>query len=481
MKNKTDFPKVLIVASECSPLSKTGGLADVAGALPGAIAKELAEIRVFTPYHKTAREKFSDRVQHLGELSVPMGGENVPGRILKLELGENIYYLLENEKYFSKSIYLGDELEGEQYAFFCKASLAALEIIDFDPQILHLNDWHTGMIPRLISDNFAQSADRKLKILLTIHNLAFKGIYPHSFFEKVFGISEFEESLKMYSDCGAFLKSGILRADLVNAVSPSYSEEICTEGFGEGLSAELRSLGSRLRGVLNGIDYKLWNPENPEIHTPFNRESLHLKKENKSFLLSECSLSGSEKTPLLGIVGRLTNQKGYGLILDKADELMQLNIRLVVLGSGDPKLEEKFKAFKDRYPDKVFLKVGYDEELALKIYAGADIFLMPSAFEPCGLAQMISMRYGTLPLVRRVGGLKDSVKCYDEYGIDATGFAFDNMSSSELFDTLKTAIGLFYDSKTWKRLQENAMSEDFGLSKMGSEYLSIYRELLGIG
>lgn len=481
MEKNSFFPRVLIVSSECSPLSKTGGLADVAGALPGSPGRELADIRIITPYHRSAKEKFSSMARRIGGIFAPMGGRNESAGIFRLETGGNIYYLIESEKYFSENIYMGGEAEGEQYAFFCKAVLAALQKIDFEPDILHLNDWHTGMIPWLISENFAGSASKNLKTLITIHNLAFKGVYLLSFFEKFFGITQAEESLKMYGDCGSFLKSGILRSDLVNTVSPSYAAEIREKEYGMDLDAELRSLGPRLRGILNGIDYSVWNPENPVIPAPFGRESLFLKLENKKALLSECGLSQTPETPLLGIVGRMTEQKGYGLILERADELIKLNAPLIVLGSGDPKLEAGFMRLAELYPDRVFFKSGYDEGLARRIYAASDIFLMPSSFEPCGLAQMIAMRYGSLPLVRRTGGLKDSVKGYDEFGETATGFAFNDLSSAEFFATLTAAVGLYSERELWKRLQSNAMSEDFGLGKMGSEYLKLYCELMSSG
>lgn len=481
LKGRTELPKVLLAAAECAPLSKTGGLADMVGALPKALNALGFDARVITPYHRVVREKYGDKTEYIGYIYVDLGWRHEYAGILKLLLDGVTIYLIDSEFFFGDAIYRGWQGEVEQYAFFQRAVLECMHLLDFDAEILHCNDWHTAFLPFLIKSQYQGRPQGNLKSVLSIHNIAFQGWLSQDSCHDLFGVDWrwFNINGVVHRDCANLLKTGCLFADKVNTVSPSYADEIRTSRFGEGLEGVLNYRGSNLSGILNGIDYQEFNPAtDPNIKFHFDAEHPEDKVKNKEALLEELGLTVSPETPLIGMVTRMTSQKGFDLVLMSLDWIMrEHDVAFVLLGSGDHGYEDAMRSFESRYPGRLCSWIGYSESLARRIYASADFFLMPSAFEPCGLGQLIAMRYGALPIVHEVGGLKDTVIPYNEYTGEGTGFSFNDYNLYALSDCVAYALKTWENKDAIRTLMRAAMTADFSMGRCAREYAELYLSL----
>ncbi|MFV0527369.1 MAG: glycogen synthase GlgA [Lachnospiraceae bacterium] len=480
--------KILYAASEAVPFIKTGGLADVVGALPKYFNTEYSDVRVVLPKYVCMKSVWRDSLEYKEHFYMELGGKNCYVGIMELEYEGVHFYFIDNEYYFSGDApYDGGLWDLEKFAFFSKAVLSILPIIDFRPDIIHCHDWQTGLIPVFLHDSFqAGEFFRGIKSIMTIHNLKFQGVWDVKTIRAITGLSEYyftPDKLEAYKNAN-YLKGGIVFSEAITTVSKSYTEEIKTPFYGEGLDGLLNARANDLRGIVNGIDYDEYNPETDTyIYTNYNSTTFRKKKaKNKLALQKDLNLAADTKTMMIGIVSRLTDQKGLDLIECILDELCQDEVQLVVLGTGDGKYENMFRHFEWKYPGKVSANIYYSEEMAHKIYAAADAFLMPSLFEPCGLSQLISLRYGTVPIVRETGGLIDTVEPYNEYESSGTGFGFKNYYAYELLVTIREAQRIFYDKKReWNKLIDRGMDQDFSWTNSASQYEGLYAWLMGEG
>lgn len=471
--------KYLHVSAECTPFVKIGGLADVVGTLPGEIKKlRGSDVRVFLPYYKAIPENFKNKVEDVLNFTMNFSDESeCYVGVKQLKKGNILYYFIDNEFYFgSRDQVYGYQDESKRYAYYQLAVLEAVKRLDFVPDVFHVHDWHTAMIPLLLKTKFQ---DYPSKAILTIHNIAYQGIFPLEDFS-LFNIKydsrlEFEGSMN-------FLKAGISAADKITTVSNTYAKEILTDYFGYGMQNLLRVRQDDLVGILNGIDYKEFNPEtDPFIEHPYQIENAIVgKKLNKKALFETLNVSFDLEKPTIGIVSRLVSQKGIDLIKRVFDEMLLIDdFNFIVLGSGEELYENYFNALSARYPDKVRIHIGYSNKLAHMIYAGCDIFLMPSKFEPCGLGQIIALKYGTIPVVRETGGLVDTIAPYNEYEKRGNGFSFTNFNAHDMMHVLRYAMHIYYhDSKNWENIIYEAMRSDFSWAKSAKAYKKLYKDVL---
>ena len=474
--------KILFAAAECAPFFKTGGLGDVAGALPKALKEKGADIRVVLPYFSKMAQQYKEKVEDLFDFEVHVGWRKQYCGVKHLRLQGIDYYFIDNMYYFNRPNLYGDYDDGERFAFFQMALIEMMEKIDFIPDVIHVNDYHTAMVPFLLKEKYHWIQDfQKIRTVLTIHNIEFQGQYGGEVLYDLFGMGteRYDDGTIRFEDCVNFMKAGILYADRVTTVSPSYAEEIKTPDFGSGLDIILRMESGKLSGIVNGIDYETFDPmTDPAIFTNYNSKKLDKKLENKTKLQKLLGLPVRKDVPVIGIVSRLTYQKGFHLLLQEMENLMQFDVQLILIGTGDPDFESGFRYFGEKYPEKTSIQIAFDVQLAQKVYAGVDMFLMPSAFEPCGLSQMISMRYGTLPVVHEIGGLKDTVEPYNPLTHEGTGFGFVDYGSYFLMQALKQAIELYQDEpKVWKKLMSNAMAKDFSWDVSSQRYLELYQQI----
>ena len=481
-KGRTQMPNVLIAASECAPLAKTGGLADVVGTLPKALQKLGIDARVIIPYHRKIKEKYANQIEHMFYFYVCLGWRTQYAGIEKLVLDGVTIYLVDSEFYYGGDIYRGGEAEIEQYAFFQRAVLDCIPNLDFVPDVIHCNDWQTGLIPLLARSQYPGGMQENLKFLLTIHNIMYQGKCGYEYLYDLLGIDakyntpEFME----LNGCVDFLKAGCVFADLINTVSPSYAQEICDPYYSEGLEGILNARSHELSGIVNGIDYDVFNPaDDPCTVKGYSQRSMAGKKECKQYLQKSMGLDQRDDVPLVSMVTRMTEQKGFDLVICMIDELLQYNdMQFMLLGSGDANYEAFMRCAEDRYKGKLCSYIGYNDKLAHMIYAGSDFYLMPSRFEPCGISQMIAMRYGTLPIVRETGGLKDTVQPYNQYTGEGTGFSFANYNAHEMKETILQALGVYQDKAVMKKLVKNAMTADFSFDRSAEEYAKLYIGIL---
>ena len=474
--------KVLLVSSEVFPYAKTGGLADVAGALPKYLKNFGAQTYAVLPYYT----KFVEGKHNIKDTNIILKVDVDGEKEVKVYEDESYGYkafLLRYDPYFDREHLYGTK-DGDyednhlRFGLFSKGVLKLAEKLG-DIDLIHLNDWQTGLIPLYLKHSEEFSSLRGIKTLLTIHNIAYQGLFPASFM-KVLSIPSHLfniEGIEFYGKI-SFLKSGIVYSDAINTVSPTYAEEIQTKEYGYGLEGILKKRKNSLFGIINGIDWDVWDPEkDPFIYKNYSKKNaISGKKENKSKLFKDTRLKGTCK-PLFGIVSRLAKQKGFDIFLEVQDELFQRDLKLVVLGSGDKVYNELFLNLTKKYPDKIYARIGvYDEAFARKIYAASDFFLMPSVYEPCGLGQMISMRFGTIPVVRTTGGLKDTVKDINEEG--GYGIRFDNLNKEEFLGAIDRAINLYKDKKLKNATVKKIMSLDFSWNNSAKEYSKLYQKII---
>lgn len=474
--------KILFASSEAAPFFKSGGLGDVAGSLPKELLAKNVDVRVVLPLYSVLPEKYKEQLIDVTQFTVRVGWREQFCGVKMLELDGVTYYFIDNLQYFDRPSLYGYDDDGERFSYFSMALIEMLEKIEFIPDVIHVNDWHTAIVPVLLKDKYHWvESYHDIKTVLSIHNLQFQGRFGQEVLSDWLGIgydSYNERGLQQFEDVN-YLKGGIYFADRVTTVSPSYAREIQTPEFGYGLDGVLREVNYKLVGILNGIDYVRNNPETDSvIASNYSVDTLEKKLDNKSDLQQYAGLPEEKDTLLIGVVSRLTQQKGFQLVEIIMDALMERDVQVVVLGTGEAEIENSFKYFNWVYPEKFKAIIDFDIELAQKIYAGSDLFLMPSAFEPCGLSQMISMRYGTIPLIHEVGGLKDTVIPYNEYEGTGTGFTFEQFEWWDLLNKIDDALRVYYDKpKDWKQLVTQAMQTDFSWKKSTGQYIQVYNSI----
>lgn len=473
--------KVLFAASEADPFIKTGGLGDVAYALPKYLNKLEVDARVVIPKYKNLKEEYLEKLEFVKSFNIWVGWRNQYCGIFKCEVEGVTYYLIDNEYYFGRDGLYGYYDDGERFAFFDRAVMEMIKEIDFKVEVIHCNDWQTGMIPVLNALQYNKDPYySNIKTVYSIHNLLFQGTYDPKILGELFGWDEeqFRNGMLEFYGGVSFMKGGINYAHKVATVSSTYAEEIKTPFYGERMDGLLRSREQDLMGILNGIDYNSYDPkEDTLIYKNYDVNTIKDKKVNKTKLQKDLNLPVSAKTPMLGIVSRLTPQKGMDLLVSILDRVLQEDIQLVVLGTGDYGYEEHFKNLQSRYPDKVSAIIKFDNTMAHRIYAASDIFLMPSLFEPCGLGQLIALRYGTIPVVRETGGLKDTVVPYNQYTGEGNGFSFANYNAYELETVLNMALNYYKDKNIWESLVKSAMNSDNSWEKSAEIYKKLYEEV----
>ncbi len=477
-KGRSELPAVLLAAAECAPLAKTGGLADVVGTLPKSLQALGFDARVIIPYHRCIKNKYADRVEHLFYFYVQLGWRREYAGIEKLELDGVTIYLVDNEHYFGDRIYWGGEGEIEQYAFFSRAVMDALPNLDFAPEVIHCNDWHTAMLPMLGKTQYPGCMQERLKYILTIHNIAFQGKLSYAFAKDLLGIEDkyLTDDYMALGGCANFMKGGCVFADRINTVSPSYAREIMTDYYGEGLESILKTRADDVSGIINGIDKDFFNPrKDPRIPAHYDRGHRKGKAACKAALQEQMGLHVDPEVPIFAMVTRMTEQKGFDLVACVLDDLMgREEMQFMLLGSGEERFENFMRAAEYRYKGRVCSYIGYNENLANLIYAGSDFYLMPSRFEPCGLSQMIAMRYGTVPIVRETGGLRDTVMPFNRYTGEGTGFCFANYDAWEMRDAMRAALSCYKNKEVMDSLIQNDMKADFGFEHSAEEYARLY-------
>ncbi len=471
---------IVFAASECAPFIKTGGLGDVIGALPKTLKKLGTQVMVLLPKYGDLPQVYKDEMQFQTSIEVPVGWRRQYCGIDKLEWDGINYYFLDNEYYFKRHGSYGFFDDGERFAFFSRAILEALPHLEAKPDVLHLHDWQTGPVAALLKAHYRMNPFyESLQTVFTIHNLQYQGRYSKSVLHELLDLSELyfnPDGLEYYGDVN-YLKAGLAFSNRLTTVSPSYAEEIQTFFYGEGLDGFLRKRSPDLVGILNGIDQTAYDPMTDRaLAVPF--EDYEGKLMNKAALQKKVGLPVEDKIPVISMVTRLVEQKGIDLVLHVFHEMMDLKVQFVLLGTGDGEYEAQFREMAAHYPDSVSYHDYFDEGLARQIYAGSDVFLMPSKFEPCGIGQLLAFRYGTVPLVRETGGLKDTVDPYNEFTGEGTGFSFTNYNAHDMFYTIERAIWLYrYQPKTWRTLSERAMELDFSWEASARQYLACYEEL----
>ena len=474
----TAMPKVLLAAAECAPLSKTGGLADVVGTLPKALRACGVDARVITPYHRCIKEKYAAVVEHLFDFRIWLGWRNAYVGIERLTYDGTIIYLVDNEDYFGHEIYMSGQMEGEQYSYFTRAVLEALPNLEFKPDVIHCNDWHTAMLPMLGHTQYRGKQQDRVKYLLTIHNIAFQGRFPFEFVQDMFGVDPcyFTPEFIELNGCADYLKAGCVFADRINTVSPSYAVEIKTPYFAEGLDGILNARHTVLTGILNGIDRDFFDPEkDPALKQNYSAADRSGKAACKLWLQKSMGLEARDDVPLFAMVTRMTEQKGFDLMACILDDMMcREDMQLMLLGTGDERFEKFMAAAENRYPGKLCAYIGYKEELSHQVYAAGDFFLMPSRFEPCGISQMIAMRYGCIPVVRETGGLRDTVVPYNRFPEEGDGFSFTNFDAWEMRDAMRLAMACYKDREIMDGLIDRAMRKNFGFEQSAEEYARHY-------
>ncbi len=477
---------VLFVASEAVPFIKTGGLADVVGSLPGFLDPARYDVRVMIPKYACMDDEFRKKLKFVSHCYVSLGWRSQYVGVLETVYDGIRYYLLDNEYYFAGDKPYNRIYEDiEKFAYFSKAVLGALEKIDFKPDIIHCHDWQTGLVPvylKCFSDRYADYSD--VKTVFTIHNLKFQGRWMINAVQDITGLPDnmfTPERLESYGSAN-YLKGGVVYSDIVTTVSPTYVKDIMTREGGEGLDGVFRARSQSLYGIINGLDYDEYDPAKDK-HIPVRYDVTSFKegkRANKEKLQSELSLEPDLDTILLGMVSRLTDQKGFDLVNFIMEELLShARVQFVLLGTGEDRYENSMRYFAGKYPGKISVNIGYSEDLAHRIYASADAFLMPSLFEPCGLSQLMSMRYGTLPIVRETGGLKDTVEAFNEFENTGTGFSFSNFTAHELIKTIYYSFHIYYDMRDrWNDMISRAMKMDFSWKKSAGQYEKLYESLV---
>ncbi|KWX78440.1 glycogen synthase [Paenibacillus riograndensis] len=472
--------KVLFAAAEAHPFVKTGGLADVIGALPKALKGVGVDVRVILPKYKGIPEKFVSQMEHVAALSVPVGWRNQYCGIERIIYDGIPVYFIDNEYYFGRDGIYGYMDDGERFSFFNRAVLECLETLDFQPNVLHCHDWHAAVIPMLLQGHYRHNPlYAEIRTVFTIHNLLYQGVFPYSVLGELLGLDDsYFLGVEYYGNVN-FMKAGIVYSDHITTVSPTYSEEIRTAYYGYGLDGLLSSRADSLSGIVNGIDTKIYNPaSDPQIYTRY-RTNLAKKAENKIALQQELGLPVAPYIPLVAMVTRLVDSKGLDLLTRVLDELLYYDdIQFVLLGTGDAVYERWFREAQWRYPTKLSSQILFSDALSRKIYAASDLFLMPSKFEPCGIGQLLALRYGSIPVVRETGGLNDTVHSYNEETGEGNGFTFKDYNAHDMMYTLRRAVSFYHKPEHWKKVTKNAFAGDYSWNVSAQQYMDIYNRIL---
>lgn len=486
--------KILIVSPEVVPFAKTGGLADVCGALPKALAKLEHQVKVILPKYKMVDEKrFLLSPLHLNLPLILVGDKrkNISVKSYNSTSPEVEYLFMVNDEYYNREELYKDRSTGfdyvdndERFIFLAKGVIEILKAMDWQPDVIHVNDWQSALIPAYLKTVYVDDPffDHTATIF-SIHNVAYQGNFAKSTFDKIGVPQELFYPTCPFEFWGKvnFMKAGISYADVINTVSETYAVEIQSSSeFGYGLEGVLRNRNEDLYGIVNGIDYEVWSPEKDRlISYHFGPDDLSGKRKNKELLLKLCNLPLSAKdVPIIGVISRLADQKGFDLLAKISSELLSMDLQMVILGTGDEKYHRLFKELNIKYPHKISVNLRFDDPLAHLIEAGSDMFLMPSRYEPCGLNQLYSLKYGTVPIVRKTGGLADTIEDYDPETGKGTGFVFKNYDATELLNTIKLALQVYQDKKAWSRLMRNGMNKDFSWEASAKKYVELYQKAM---
>lgn len=482
MADSSKKMQIVFASAECAPFVKTGGLGDVAGSLPAALVRAGAEVIVMVPKYATIKDEYKAQMEHFSDFYVSLGWRNEYCGLEKLEHDGVTYMFIDNERYFARDYPYGFFDDGERFAFFSKAITESLQHLPegFECDILHCNDWQTALAPVFLRE-FYQGLPLydRVKTVFSIHNVAFQGQFSDTVMEDILGVAHIPAAASQLrcDACSINYMLGALRyADAITTVSPTYANEIQTPEFGEGLDGVLRERSYALQGILNGIDVAGFDPATDKrIAANYTVEDRSGKAVCKAKLQEELGLEVRDDRPLMVMVTRLTRQKGMDLVMYALDRILSGGVQVAVLGTGDRDYEDGLRYFQDKYPGTMAARIEFDPALSQRMYAAADMFLMPSKFEPCGLSQIIAMRYGTLPIVRETGGLKDTVQPYNEFTGEGTGFSFSNFNGDEMGDAVFRAARLFWDNRdAWNQLVTQAMSQDFSWTRSADKYLDLY-------
>ena len=467
--------KIMYVTSECAPFIKTGGLGDVAGSLPQALAAKGHDVRVFCPLYSAIDQSMREKFYYIKNAYVRLGWRNQYCGIFRYEADGVTYYFIDNEYYFARGQIYGEYDDAERFAYYSKAVLEVLPDLEWKPDVINCNDWQTALVPVYYNLMFASRPFyENIKTVFTIHNIQYQGRYGREILEYVLGIDDahFRSGFMAMDGDVNLMKAAIVASTAVTTVSPTYANEIQTEYYGYRLDSVLRMNSYKLHGILNGINmdaFKNYGPNNPQD-----------KLVNKTELLKLCGLEGDANTPVIGIVTRFVDQKGLDLVEAVLPDILADDVRLIVLGTGDYRYEQMFIEAKRRWPDKVSASIMFSGDLANRIYAGADMFLMPSKFEPCGLAQMIALRYGTIPIVRETGGLKDTVHAFVDYAGTGNGFTFASYNAHDMLHVIREACGVFrFNKPAWSKLIMQGMQSDFSWGSSADKYIEVYKTAMG--
>ena len=471
--------KILYAASEAYPFAMSGGLADVAGALPKALRRRLVGCRVVLPLYECVSEELRANMNFITSITVPVAWRRQYCGIFEAKVDGVIYYLLDNQYYFKRNSLYGFYDDAERYAFFSRAVLEMIPYINYTPDIIHCNDWQTALIPVFLNTLYRENEiHRNIHTVFTIHNIQYQGKYGYELIDDVLGIPAGSSQVIDYDNCVNFMKGGIQEADRVTTVSPTYAKEILDPYYSHGLDGILRDLSGKVSGIVNGIDTEVYNPETDKyIFENYSVETIGNKVKNKVALQEELGLPVREDVAVIGIVTRLVKHKGLDLVKHVFEEILKADVQVAILGSGEWEFETFFHEMSQKYPNKVAFRMGFIPALARKIYAGADIFLMPSQSEPCGLAQMVALRYGTIPIVRETGGLADTIK--DSGDNEGNGFTFKSYNAHDMLNTVWRALEGYSDKQGWTVLKKRAMECDYSWGKSAGEYIRLYKNILG--
>lgn len=475
--------RVLFAASEAHPFIKSGGLGDVMGALPKELRNLDVDARVIIPRYKNIRQDLFNNMMYIRSFNVPVGWRNQNCDVFEYTYDNIVYYFIGNDYYFNRNEMYGHLDDGEKFAFFSRAVLNFIKENDWCPDVIHCNDWQTGMLPVMLRVEYSNdSFYSNIKTVYSIHNLLFQGNFSPSVLPELFGYdySLYDNMSLELNGHVSYMKGGINFSDKVSTVSRTYAEEIKTIEYGENLEGLLWYRSNDLIGIVNGIDYNEYNPESDmHICKKYSIYNLHDKFENKRDLQRSLGLPINDNAPVISIISRLTSQKGIDLIINSIEPILERGAQLIVLGTGEERYENYFRWLQDKYRDRVSTNIQFDNGLAHRIYAGSDIFLMPSMFEPCGLGQLIALRYGTVPIVRETGGLKDTVIPYNEITGVGNGFSFRQYKSEDLSLIMNYALDVYYNNKdSWRSLVSQAISSDNSWSKSANEYKNLYERII---
>lgn len=471
---------ILFISTEAEPFAKSGGLGDVIGSLPRELMKQGIDARVMLPLYQSIRDKYRLRLKFITDFTVKLSWRTQYCGVFEMEYEGVTFYFLDNAQYFDRDAYYGYYDDGERFAFYSKASLEVLSVMDFVPDILHCSEWQTALVPVYLKTVFQNDLSYfRMKTVFTIHNIEYQGKYDQGILHDLLGLSESERSILEYNGMLNFMKGAIVACDKLTTVSNSYAEEITYSFYGKGLENIIKENKDKLVGILNGIDIKLYNPaKDPRITAKFSKNNPGKKQDNKLALQDNMGLSKAEDVPIIAMIGRLAEHKGIDLVIEVFDELMREKVQFVLLGTGETRYEDFFHKKAKEYEGRVSVSTTFSTELANQIYAGADFFLMPSVSEPCGLAQMISLRYGTIPIVRETGGLKDSILPFDTETGKGNGITFRSVNAQDMLGAIKRALRLYWDKERWSILLKNGLHSDFSWKTSSKKYIRLYKEIL---